>query len=134
MAYVTTRRVIVRGRRRPRPALGCPGRRLGDDAPPIDPFNLPSWADQPQPGEFKTIDKSLIAESGFAPSVTPATLLAAAGLPGAPFIVQQAAASYRSANRFGALTAGSVAGIPMTWLLGVGGFLILIPLLKGRRR
>ena len=147
MGYVRTRRVRVR----PRPRqLGC-AKRLGDDVinaggpgympggePPADlvppQVTIPSPTPQQNANFFKLIDQSLTNEASTPPGVSASTLLQAASLPGAPAIVTQAAAQYRAANPMGSFFSQTVLGIPVTYLVGGLGLLLLVPLLKGRRR
>ncbi len=70
------------------------------------------------------------------PLVSPNTLLAAAKLPSAPAVVQQAATQYSAANPISAWIQGSsFAGIPNYLLLAAVGLVVILPAMaKGRRR
>jgi hypothetical protein len=59
------------------------------------------------------------------PTVSPATLLAAAALPNAPAIVKQAAAQYQAANPVSGFLSGTIFGLPSYLVLG-GGLLALL--------
>jgi len=81
----------------------------------IPPAPLPAVVTQIPPSEVM-------------PTVTPATLLAAAALPGAPSAVTQAAATYRQENPMQTF----LASIPLVaWL--AGGALLLLAFAGGRR-
>lgn len=69
------------------------------------------------------------------PGVSASTLLAAAALPNAPAVVKQAAAQYSAANPLSSWFSGQmIAGIPNYLLAAAGGFILLIPLLGGKKR
>jgi len=68
------------------------------------------------------------------PGTTPATLLQAAQLPGAPASVVQAAAQYRAANPITAGISQSLLGFPLYyWILGGLGLFALAALASKRR-
>ncbi len=66
------------------------------------------------------------------PGVTPATLLAAASLPGAPGVVVQAAAQYKAANPVSSALSGTILGFPMIYAAGAGALFLV--LLSSRKR
>lgn len=110
------------------PATGYP---ISSDAPP-DPMSISQIADQINSAPPTFVSPMYQAPL---PTVSPSTLLAAAALPGAPAVVQQAAAQYSAANPFTAWFSGSmIGGIPNYILLaGAGAALLLLMGLKGRR-
>jgi hypothetical protein len=66
------------------------------------------------------------------PGVSASTLLAAAALPNAPAVVRQAAAQYSAANPASSLTSGTILGMPMLYVLGAGGLLLVLAMAKKR--
>jgi hypothetical protein len=110
------------------PATGMP---VASDVPP-DPMSIAQIADQINAPAPTFVSPQYQAPL---PTVSPSTLLAAAALPGAPSVVQQAAAQYSSANPIMAWFQGSmIGGIPNYWLIaGAGAALLLLSGLKGRR-
>lgn len=58
------------------------------------------------------------------PGVSPATLLAAASLPGAPAVVLQAAAMYKAANPVSSTLSGTILGVPT--YLAIGGVAVFL--------
>lgn len=92
------------------------------------------------PPDFSDIFSFPVAAYGAAPSsvalpaVSPSTLLAAASLPNAPAVVKQAAAQYSAANPVSSWFSGSmISGIP-NYLLAIGGGLVLVLAVSGKRR
>lgn len=117
--------------------LGCACKPLGDDdSIPFSPTGLPydgtstRMPSSPTPGVISTIDQEFLNLQSQGPTVSGATLLAAAARSDAPVLVQQAAAAYKSAHPFAAIFDGTTAGIPNSLLIGGAGLLLLIPLLK----
>lgn len=79
------------------------------------------------------IGPATAAAASQAPGISAAGLLAAAALPNAPAVVKQAAAQYQAANPIQATLAGSIGGIPTTYLL-LGGGLLLVLMMSGSGR
>jgi hypothetical protein len=127
--------------------LGCDCmRKLGDDTivvPPEIPYS-PTGVPGSQyggsmpltqpPPILSTIDQSLLSVGNQAPATPPATLLAAAQLPGAPASVVQAAAQYRAANPIGSIFAGTTGGISNTTLILGGGAALLLLVAVGSQK
>ena len=82
------------------------------------------------------IGPATAAAASTAPGISAAGLLAAAAMPNAPAVVKQAAAQYQAANPVSATLAGTIGGIPTTYLLLGGGALLLLLMAggSGRRR
>jgi hypothetical protein len=107
---------------------------IGSGAPPVAPSGVYSVA--PGGGSLTSIQLANIAGVGqptIAPAVSPATLLAAAALPGAPAVVRQAAASYSAADPFSSLLSGTIFGLPSYIVLGGGLLLVAALASRGRR-
>jgi hypothetical protein len=91
----------------------------------------------PGGGSLTSVQLANIAGVGqptIAPAVSPATLLAAAALPGAPAVVQQAAAAYSAANPLSSLLSGTIFGLPSYMVIGGGLLLIAALASRGPRR
>lgn len=96
-------------------------------APPPDPNTIYSGIDA-------GIVTSAIQAPVPLPGVSASTLLQAAALPGAPQVVQQAAAQLQAASPLASFLNTSSVGIPNTYLLAGGALLLVVVIAASKKR
>jgi hypothetical protein len=105
-------------------------------APPaVGIYNVSSGGGQLTSAQLAQISQLTAAAAGNQPlpAVSPATLLAAAALPGAPAAVKTAAAAYSSANPLSSFLSGTIFGLPSYMVLG-GSLLAVVLFASGAGR
>jgi len=96
-------------------------------APPPDPLSISNAPDA-------ALENSIVSAPVPLPGVSASTLLAAAKLPNAPAVVQQAAAQLAAASPVSAALQGSTGGIPNYMLLAGAGLLLVVVLASGGKK